>query len=864
MTHWTPAANQVWEAYQEQNRARIIATGGDPDEVFGDLRRHIEAELEAQKLPVVTEDDLRRAIQKLGPLPTQEAEPPKLDAVESKPLFPTKTALGFLFFFGVVLPAGTLVFELITGSCTSDLFDPIPTIFHSLLVAWVAVANGITWGFLMAKKPAPKWVWFSNATAMGISLFYSLALLPIAPFALIGVLFCGLGLIPLAPECALFCAWIMRTRMVRQEKLLNRRFSRPQWWSGFATGFLVLILLLLQGSFTHYWMIKALDRENPSVNAVQNLRQYGDRDILLRACYGQNRPSWFSLFADAKTVSPESVRPLYYRVTGEPFNSVPPPLSKSRGTGRWADENFEWDNAVGGEVVAGCVKKLSLAQSRMDGTVNASEGWAYMQWTLEFNNDSGLQREARAQIQLPPGAVVSRVTLWINGEEREAAFGTRSQVRQAYQQVAVARRRDPVLVTTSGPDRVLVQCFPVPPNGGRMKIRLGITAPLGILGEQSSAFHLPCLIERNFSIPKTLDHNLWLQSPTSFRSQLKNLSRLTGDDKNSIHGTLSDAELLSTNAVIQLDAIPQSGSILAADPKSPGRVIEQTLKALPGEKPTRIAIMLDGSRAMTPHYPIIANFLTTLPTTTETRIWFQQDDLRMLYDSTLNPSASSLLQSLQGEGGQYNLPGLLHAWDWAAEKHGGVILWIHADQPVELENLFALQQRLSWQSGSAAPLIIDIPVQHGPNCIAQELGNSPSVTSLPRYGSLREDLERLSSEWFGKTRWTYVRGESSATSVTPSGSEHIVRLWALQKTRELLRGHKVKEAAELASSHQLVTPVSGAVVLETKAQYDEFSLTPADAATVPSVPEPSTLILAAMAVIGFVLMRRRMLRKAAR
>jgi hypothetical protein len=69
-------------------------------------------------------------------------------------------------------------------------------------------------------------------------------------------------------------------------------------------------------------------------------------------------------------------------------------------------------------------------------------------------------------VQLPPGGVVSRLTLWVNGEEREAAFAGRSQTRQAYQQV-VSRRRDPVLVTTAGRDRVLVQCFPVPAAAAR-------------------------------------------------------------------------------------------------------------------------------------------------------------------------------------------------------------------------------------------------------------------------------------------------------------------------------------------------------------------------------------------------------------
>ncbi len=105
---------------------------------------------------------------------------------------------------------------------------------------------------------------------------------------------------------------------------------------------------------------------------------------------------------------------------------------------------------------------------------------------FEFRNQhEWSQREARAQVLLPPGGVVSRVTLWVNGEPREAAFAGRGEVRAAYQQVAVQQRRDPVLVTMSGPDRVLVQCFPIQPNGGTMKIRLGITVPLLI--ESTSA-----------------------------------------------------------------------------------------------------------------------------------------------------------------------------------------------------------------------------------------------------------------------------------------------------------------------------------------------------------------------------------------
>ena len=105
---------------------------------------------------------------------------------------------------------------------------------------------------------------------------------------------------------------------------------------------------------------------------------------------------------------------------------------------------------------------------------------------------------------------MSRLTLWIDGEEREAAFAARRKTREAYQQV-VRRQRDPVLVTTSGPDRVLMQCFPVPP-GGEMKMRLGITSPMLLNGREKATLPLPCFLERNFSIPENVRHSVWVES----------------------------------------------------------------------------------------------------------------------------------------------------------------------------------------------------------------------------------------------------------------------------------------------------------------------------------------------------------------
>ena len=51
------------------------------------------------------------------------------------------------------------------------------------------------------------------------------------------------------------------------------------------------------------------------------------------------------------------------------------------------------------------------------------------------------------------------------------------------------------------------------------------------------------------------------------------------------------------------------------------------------------------------------------------------------------------------------------------------------------------------------------------------------------------------------------------------------------------------EAITLAARYQLVTPVTGAVVLETAEQYRASGLAPVDAGSVPTIPEPGMVAL---------------------
>ena len=80
---------------------------------------------------------------------------------------------------------------------------------------------------------------------------------------------------------------------------------------------------------------------------------------------------------------------MYFRVTGTPFNAVERP-TRSSDTGRgggWDD--FDFDPDLGGEVVAGRRKGLSLISSRIDGTAFGKESLAYAEWTLVFETSIG-------------------------------------------------------------------------------------------------------------------------------------------------------------------------------------------------------------------------------------------------------------------------------------------------------------------------------------------------------------------------------------------------------------------------------------------------------------------------------------------
>jgi hypothetical protein len=234
----------------------------------------------------------------------------------------------------------------------------------------------------------------ANAVAVGVSLFYTIVYLPLLPLAFIALVIAGMGLLPMAPVFSLVSALILRRQL--------RRIA-PQGFtvraSGLAAGIgcalLLVALMELPATLTRVGMRMAssatLTRRD---EGLRWLRSYGNRDFMLRACYersGRATDLVGLLFSLGDPLSPDEARRIYFRVTGETFNTRVPP---ARLKGHWTPQDtFDFDPDQGGEVIAGKVKNLSLADSRIDGSVDSDAGVAYMEWTLAFKNNSSGQQE---------------------------------------------------------------------------------------------------------------------------------------------------------------------------------------------------------------------------------------------------------------------------------------------------------------------------------------------------------------------------------------------------------------------------------------------------------------------------------------
>ncbi|MBC7807732.1 MAG: PEP-CTERM sorting domain-containing protein, partial [Akkermansiaceae bacterium] len=383
--------------------------------------------------------------------------------------------------------------------------------------------------------------------------------------------------------------------------------------------------------------------------------------------------------------------------------------------------------------------------------------------------------EARAEILLPPGAVAHHASLWINGVEKPAAFGPQATVRRAYREVAVVQRRDPLLVTMPVPGKLLVQCYPIPARG-TMKIRLGVTFPL-----------LPDASDR-----RKLTYALPAWGGTNFA----NAGRLA-------------------------DALPVTDSATGKPPVLPlilPKGVAWSEKAT-ARKPVNLLVALDGSEGMREVFgareqSALREALETLP-----------DGSTVRYTATNRAVQSEMNGLLHFEAGQDNVPTLRKK---VRSELGAntILLYLHAGTPDSVSDPAPLvgEVKALSQTPESRPRFVSLllrPDAHdtiGDRLAMQQNARTNSVALYPNAaGAIQATVESL------------VRGNDFPTPDTPHPTLNTRRLRANHDALAVWYrynnfGPEALDAARTAAGLRLVTPLSGAVVLESREDYKKHGL----------------------------------------
>ena len=161
---------------------------------------------------------------------------------------------------------------------------------------------------------------------------------------------------------------------------------------------------------------------------------------------------------------------------------------------------------------------------------------------------------------------------------------------------------------------------------------------------------------------------------------------------------------------------------------------------------------------------------------------------------------------------------------------------------------YALMQR--FERRQKAVRLFDLPVERAPNVIAAGMPRVARYELVSMHRPADEMVGEVLRNLTGVTKsYEMVREKVGATPAGAESNLHLARVWAFDEIERLVKLGDRARAIEIAALYQLVSEVSGAVVLETAEQYRRAGLEPVSPKSVPVVPEPGSwtlMILGAM------------------
>ncbi|MGE0266138.1 MAG: hypothetical protein AB7V06_25940 [Candidatus Obscuribacterales bacterium] len=299
-------------------------------------------------------------------------------------------------------------------------------------------------------------------------------------------------------------------------------------------------------------------------------------------------------------IKQSDVQRLYFTVTGKPFTGESD-----------SDYSAMSDDYLRRHVVGAPVKGLSLVRSAINGTISPNSLSSTVSWTYVFRNESSIDQEARAEIALPPGAAVSKLTVWKDGEPLDASFAASGKAvggssSTSYTSVG---HENPAIMTDLGRGRYLFHCFPVR-EGSELRVQLKAALPLKLDGVDKANLVLPRFIATNFDLDG--EHALRLESRdrlTSLKSNLKESRSSIG--RFVLEGSLPPSQIEHSPLLISARRDATIARVTAFDEQATVMAVEDAREAAEARKRAlaeqereenadnqKVVVMIDGSHGV--------------------------------------------------------------------------------------------------------------------------------------------------------------------------------------------------------------------------------------------------------------------------
>ena len=268
--------------------------------------------------------------------------------------------------------------------------------------------------------------------------------------------------------------------------------------------------------------------------------------------------------------------------------------------------------------------------------------------------------------------------------------------------------------------------------------------------------------------------------------------------------------------------------------------------------PKKVIVVVDGSSSLSKWKPLLANFLDKKSDSAEVYVTGNNQS-PLIYCSTVEE-----FEDIDFVGGVDNVPALRKALLLAKEdkEKETSILWVHGPQPIKFGSIVGLEQDL--ERSLSGVTVYNIALEDGANTVIEAMkthSNFKGGGRVVKDGDLIQIVENISESIY-ESEYTWTRTNEMPVSGNSSWDQ-AARKWAYDHTLDNL---KDPESAKFAASYKLVTPVSGAVVLESVEQYIETGLDIPDNQNMPSLPiapEPSSILLLMLGAFGAMMRRKR-------